>query len=158
MQEISELKHSLSANCARLEDQGATIQELEQQLQTARTHLEQMAVATATDAKPTDISGQSALQSAQRELEKAMVRADELQKENAITEGQKQEALQRLQDLEAQVARLGQDETDILICLAEVQSEKLAYKQKLRWFARKYDAAIEMSDDEMASDEDVVSH
>ena len=40
------------------------------------------------------------------------------------------------------------------ICLAEVQAEKLAYKQKLRWFGEKYNMALELSDDEVVSDDD----
>ena len=54
---------------------------------------------------------------------------------------------------EQEFAQLASDETDILICLAEVQSEKVHYKGHLRRLQGQFGFELEISDDEPEGDE-----
>ena len=55
------------------------------------------------------------------QLGAARAEAAQLETEKECAEQEKHAALARVAEAEAEIARLGQDETDILICLAEVQ-------------------------------------
>jgi hypothetical protein len=79
---------------------------------------------------------------------------EQLGLELATTKEAAQAAAMRCAEAEAQAMQLGTDETDILICLAEVQAEKLVYKRKLRYCNQNFGLNLEISDDEQGSDDE----